>query len=398
MIGDWLESVSALSTAIMLSSSRSVSLPSDKLLVSRKSDWMYWRFSETRLAQWSRPALVSLTFGSLILVGLVDYWVGYELSVLIFYLLPVSLAAWYVSRRFAVLISCLSVVVWIAGDVGAGATYANKIVFAWNATIVLGFLLVVAFLLDSLRASFLELESRVRQRTVALTEEITERYRLEKEVLEVSEREQRRIGHDLHDSLGQHLTATAMAGQVLSNDLAGRHLHEAAGKVERVVGMIEASIELTRNLARGLSPATIETEGLAGALIELASNTTEQLSVLCEFHGDSLMPYLDSAAAMHLYRIAQEAISNAVRHGSARRVDITCEPQDAERLTLTIQDNGSGLPPADRRREGLGLRIMAHRAKIIDAELEVSASPAGGTTVRCVFNAAREHPLPLNNP
>ena len=123
----------------------------------------------TRLARWPRPALVALTFALLALVGVVDYLTGYELSVLIFYLLPVSLAAWFIGRRFAALVSLLSVGIWIVGDIFAGATYTHKIVFAWNATITLGFLLVVAFLLDNLRASLLELESRVRHRTAALT-------------------------------------------------------------------------------------------------------------------------------------------------------------------------------------------------------------------------------------
>ena len=362
-----------------------------------QSSWIYGKFSGARLARWPRRALVALAFAALIFVGLVDYWVGYELSVLIFYLLPVSLAAWYVGRGFAVLISFLSVIVWIAGDIGAGATYANKIVFAWNACIVLAFLLVVAILLGSLRTAFLELERRVRQRTLALTDEMAERDRLEKEVLEISEREQRRIGHDLHDSLGQHLTATAMAGQVLSNDLSARKLDQDAGRAERVVEMIEASIDLTRGLARGLSPVTLETDGLTGALVELADTMTERFGVLCELHCDPATSVIDSAIAIHLYRIAQEAISNAVRHGGARRVDITLEEEEGQ-LALCIHDDGRGLPPvASRRPEGLGLRIMAHRARIIGGALNVSARAGGGTTVRCLLpTAGAKFPVPTD--
>ena len=337
-----------------------------------------------RLSRWPRAALVALTFAALILVGLVDYFTGYELSVLIFYLLPVSLAAWFVTRRFAALISLLSVGIWIVGDVGAGAIYNDKIVFAWNATIILGFLLVVAFLLDSLRTSLLELETRVRQRTIALRVEMFERDRLEKEVLEISEREQRRIGHDLHDGLGQHLTATALAGQVLGNRLAEHQLAAEAEEAGRVVTLVEEAIELTRSLARGLSPVALETEGLTVALAELANNTTAQFYVPCELHCQPSVHFTDPIAATHLYRIAQESISNAVRHGRASRVDVTLEQADKGQLTLAIQDNGRGLPPpGDRRREGQGLRIMAHRARMIGARLDVSSPDGGGTLVRC---------------
>ena len=341
-----------------------------------------------RLARWPRPALVTLTFVSLALVGVVDYLTGYELSVVIFYLLPVSLAAWFIDRRFAVLISLLSVGIWIAADIIAGATYTNKIVFAWNATITLGFLLVVAFLLDHLRASLLELESRVRHRTAALTEEMIERDRLEREVLEISEREQRRIGHDLHDGLGQHLTATALAGQVLGNRLAERAQSVEAAEAERVVTLIEEAIELTRSLARGLSPVAVETEGLTVALAELAAHTTAQFYVPCDLHCAPSVHFTDPVAAMHLYRIAQEAISNAVRHGRASRVDITLEQEAAGRLTLTIMDNGRGLPPpGGRRPEGQGLRIMAHRARMIGGRLEVATADSGGTRVRCSLDS-----------
>ncbi len=332
----------------------------------------------------------------LALVGLVDYSTGYELSVLIFYLLPVSLATWFVSRRFAIVTSLLSVGVWIAGDIGAGATYSSKGILVWNAMIILCFFLVVANLLESLRTVLVELESRVRQRTAALTEEIAERDRLEKEVLEISEREQRRIGYDLHDGLGQHLTATALAGQVLEDHLAARQLTPEVGEAKRIVELIEQSIELTRQLARGLSPVAVETEGLPAALAELAETTTAQFYLRCELHCSRELPSIDPVVATHLYRITQESISNAVRHGRASLVEIAlATEQFSSQLVLTICDNGSGLPPALARRQGgQGLRIMAHRARMIDAALDISPGPAGGTAVRCTLDLPAEDTAP----
>ena len=340
-----------------------------------------------RIAGWPRPVLVALTFGTLFGVGLIDYATGYEFSMLVFYLLPIGLAAWFVGRGFALAISLLSIGVWIGGDVVAGAKYANKAVQVWNVTVVLGFFLVIVALLRSLRAMLAELESRVQRRTAALTEEMAERDRLEKEVLEISEREQRRIGHDLHDSLGQHLTATALAGQVLADHLAARRLAPETGEAGRIVNLIEQSIELTRSLAHGLSPVSVEADSLPAALAELAETTTAQFYLPCELRCPQALNGIDPAAAMHLYRIAQESISNAIRHGRANRLDIRLAVEAApDRLTLSIDDDGVGLPSADARRQGgQGLRIMAHRARIIGATLEIFPGAKVGTTVRCTL-------------
>ena len=154
-----------------------------------------------------------------------------------------------------------------------------------------------------------------------------------------------------------------------------------------MVTLIEEAIELTRSLARGLSPVAVETEGLTVALAELAASTTAQFYLPCDLHCASSVHFTDPIAAMHLYRITQEAISNAVRHGRASRVDITLE-QEAGRLTLTILDNGRGLPPpGGRRPEGQGLRIMAHRARMIGGQLEVASAACGGTRVQCSLDS-----------
>ena len=343
-----------------------------------------------RLARCSQPTLIALTWGLLLLVVVVDYLTGYEISVTIFYLLPVSLAAWFVSRRFAVLVSSLSVGIWLAGDIGAGAIFRNKALLAWNATIILGFFLVVTWLLASLRRSVLDLEDRVRQRTIALTEEMEERARLETEILEISEREQRRIGHDLHDGLGQHLTGTALAGQVLGDRLEARGLSTEAAETGRVVELIEEAIALTRSLAHGLSPVSVEVEGLTAALMELAASTKAQFYLPCKFYHDQAVRIDSPATATHLYRITQEAISNAIRHGRADRVDITLHQENkGEQTVLTIRDNGIGIEPQETMRQaGRGLRIMAHRARMINAILEVQPGPKEGTVVRCCVAAA----------
>jgi hypothetical protein len=176
--------------------------------------------------------------------------------------------------KFAFFISLLSVAVSLAGDLATGQRYSSRLVPWWNASIVLAFYTVVVWLLARLRASYGELELRVKQRTAALTDEMAERERIERELLEVSEREQRRIGHDLHESLGQHLTGTALAAQVLEEKLMTRGQPEAAD-ASKVVELAEEGIVLSRKLAKGFHPLAMEADGLMQALEELAATSGE---------------------------------------------------------------------------------------------------------------------------
>ncbi len=342
------------------------------------------------LIQWlerrSRPVLVFVGLAVLLIIGLVDYLTGFEILFSVFYLLEVGLAAWFVGRGFGLLMSFLSVLVWIGGDVAAGARYSNPLIPAWNALILMTFYSIVVWLLASLRNLQRQLEDKVRQRTTALTQEMAERARLEKEILEVSEREQRRIGHDLHDSLCQHLTGTALAGQVLGEKLAAKSLPEAAD-AQRVVGLVEDGINLARNLAHGIYPVEMEAEGLMAAFKELAAQISATSKVTCVFECPSPVLIHDAVAATHLYRIAQEATTNAIRHGKARHIGVNLF-HEAGLLSLTVEDDGIGLPETWQKGPGLGTRIMAHRAAMINAALTIEPNPTGGTLVRCSFPVA----------
>src|SRR5206468_2839338 len=224
--------------------------------------------------------------------------------------------------------------------------------------IALAFYLVVVWLLSSLRSLHHELEQRVRHRTAALTQEMAERERLEKEILQVSEREQRRIGRDLHDGLCQHLTGTALAGRVLEEKLAARTLPESQDAAN-IVGLVEDGILLARNVARGISPVEMEPEGLIAAFQEMTANLNKLSKVRCVFESDGRISVRDASTATHLYRIAQEAVSNAIRHGKAQRIDISVANRNGK-ITLAVEDDGAGLPENWQTNQGLGTRIMAH--------------------------------------
>src|SRR5262245_61882659 len=201
----------------------------------------------------SRAFFVLAALGIVLAVGLVDFATRWEFSFSVFYLLAVGLAAWRVGRGFGFFISVLSVAVSLVGDFATAPRYASSLQPYWNASIVLAFYSIVVWLLVSLRSLQQELEARVRHRTAALTNEMGERQRLETELLEISEREQRRIGHDLHDSLCQHLTGAALAGQVLEGKLAAQGRPETTD-ANKVIELIEQGIALSRKLAKGLHP------------------------------------------------------------------------------------------------------------------------------------------------
>lgn len=316
-------------------------------------------------------------------IGVIDYVTGWELSFSVFYLLAVGLATWFVGTKFAIFISVLSVAVSLGGDLATGGRYSSSLVPWWNASIVLAFYFVVVALLAGLRNVYGELETRVRQRTVALTEEMSERERVERELLEISEREQRRIGRDLHDSLGQHLTGAALAGQVLEDKLSMRSLPEAAD-ASKVVGLVEEGITLSRKLAKGLHPVEMEADGLMQALEELAAISSEIFKIHCRFDCDSPVLIRDTAVSGHLYRIAQEAVTNAVKHGKAKNISVQLETLD-DGPALRVKDDGVGLPNPLPKTGGMGLRIMAHRASMIGATFKAERDDPSGTIVSCLL-------------
>jgi signal transduction histidine kinase len=331
----------------------------------------------------SRAFWVGLTLEIVAVVGLLDYFTGFELNFFAFYLIPVILAVWCVSRGFGIFVSALCVVVSIEGDLIAGARYSSSLVPVWNTAISLTFFLVVVWILANLRSLHYELEERVRQRTAALHNEMQERMRLEEEILSISEREQQRLGHDLHDSLCQHLTGVALAGQVLSEQLAAKSLPEV-NAIDHIVEMVEGAIELTRTLARGLHPFDLQGEGFTDALRELAATITNGFKTPCTFECDKPVEIRQPGVATHLYRIAQEAITNAVKHSEAKSIVVRLE-SGAGGLALTISDDGVGVPP--KIPGGMGLRTMAYRASVIGASFTVARQHSRGTRVTCQLPA-----------
>jgi two-component system, LuxR family, sensor kinase FixL len=211
--------------------------------------------------------------------------------------------------------------------------------------------------------------------------DITERKRLEREVLEISERERQRIGQDLHDGLCQQLAAIELMSQVLEQKLTPRS-KPAAARAGEIARYVRETISQTRLLARGLSPVTLESEGLLSGLLELAGNTEKMFGVPCRFESSGEVRVREAAVATHLYRIAQEAVSNAIKHGKAGRLVIGLQ-RLSDRTVLTISDNGRGFPQGAPASSGMGLRIMQYRAGMIGGTLSFQRNRKRGVTVHC---------------
>ena len=219
---------------------------------------------------------------------------------------------------------------------------------------------------------------------LAVVRDITEHKRLEKEVLDVSNREQQRIGHDLHDGISQQLTGIALLCKALQSKLSANDVPEAS-EARQIEELVDDAIAQTRSLARGLAPVQLEEGGLSAALEELAHGVESRHAVRCRLRWDEEFPVQSHAFATHLYRIAQEAVQNALKHGDPSSIAIRVVRDDG-RMRLSVQDDGSGLD-SDADGGGMGLHIMRYRARMIDATLEIRPAPDKGTVVTCEWSS-----------
>jgi signal transduction histidine kinase len=229
---------------------------------------------------------------------------------------------------------------------------------------------------------------------VVVYRDMSARKQMEKQVAEISDREQRRIGQDLHDSLCQHLVSIAFASELLRDKLERYRLAEAA-QAEVIAEMVNEGISQARNLARGLYPVRLEVDGLASALEELAASVQTRNNVTCHFSSEERVLIYDEVAGNNLYRIVQESVNNAIKHGHCKNISIGLGAVDEE-VTLTIKDDGIGFPADSDASEGMGLNIMNYRAKMIGASLDIRRGAGGGTIVLCSFH--NENLKPADRP
>lgn len=328
----------------------------------------------TSFASQPRWVIVAEMAGLASAIGVVDYVTTWEVSLFVLYGIPIFIAAWLVSRRAGFGIALLSGIVWFAANLG-DHPYLTREGYTWAAINRLFYFAFVAAGSAAMRHQ--------REESLARIAALTRARDLELEIIRASEREQIRIGQDLHDGVCQNLAAIDCATECLREDLETARLPQAAmaGKIQQY---LKETIVEARNLARGIFPVQVESDGLVSALNDLATkaNFIREGAVQFECVGD--VTIADPQVALHLFRIAQEAMSNAARHANATRTSLSLS-QSGPELVLAISDNGDGFDEASKTPGGIGLRTMQYRAQIIGASLTLTSNPGRGTTVECVL-------------
>lgn len=219
---------------------------------------------------------------------------------------------------------------------------------------------------------------------LGISEDITDRLRMEKEISAISDREQRRLGQDLHDGIGQQLTGIAFLIKGLAQKLKANQRPEA-DDAAKIADLVNESIGKTRNIARILNPIDLESGGLPSALRDLAASTQGLYGVRCEISKNVPLEFSDSSVPVHLFRIVQEAVDNAVKHGHPTRIQVEFEKSD-QQFVMKIVDDGTGLPESLEKRRGMGISNMMYRAEAIGGSLSIERGKDKGVVVTCTFS------------
>lgn len=349
-------------------------LPSGVPLAEQSSFKLWRRFS----AFYGRRSPLGLYFDAVVLVGLcgiLDYLTGYEVAFFPFYAIPVFLMLWFGGNRAAFFIAVACAIAWYLADRGAGHVYSREWLRVWEALVRLLFFGLVIMTGLAFKRQLDADHEQLR---------LSERLRLmEQELINISEQEQVRIGRDLHDGVCQYLVAIAYTAGLLKHDLQ-KDASARAGTAGEIADLLQDAVVRTRDVARGLSPVDSDEDGLASALEELASRTSRLTGISCSVIYPQTVSFPDNSIAVHLFRITQEAVNNAVKHGNARSIIIALESSATE-LSLRISDDGIGFDPAGVEKGGMGLNTMRYRAHIVGGRLDIEPNFPSGVGVICTI-------------
>jgi len=230
-------------------------------------------------------------------------------------------------------------------------------------------------------------ESGNVNRIAAILEDVTERKLLEREVIEINDRERSRLGQDLHDGICQQLVSIAFATDLLRRDLIAKSPGEAV-RAAKINALLDSAITQARNLSHALCPVNLAGDGLAVALRALAGGASQGSGVVCGADCSEAVFIHDYAVATHLYRIAQEAVQNAIKYANPTQILIRLA-QSGNSILLSITDNGLGNDADEERNFGIGLSIIKYRTRMAGGQLEVQQNSSGGTIISCTFQQKR---------
>lgn len=359
-----------------------MSLEKNTVSTNRGRHFRWARFWLAAPAPEHRGRSIVIVLAVLTALGWVDYAAGFWISLQLFYVIPTLMSVVWLGARSGAAIAALCVVVRVVGDAAAGMfDHVAPIAVFWNRLAELCVYWILIWVFNAFITLQRDLEERVRQRTASLEQAVAERDELQKQLFEVARLERSAIGHDLHDGLGQHLTATSIAANILAARLTATGNPEG-DHARKIVDLLQEAIANTRQIARGLLLSAVEPAELSTELDELAATIRKEHGIACVYTLSGTVGRISVATASHLFYIAQEAARNSVRHGSPTLITIECATLQ-DHLTLSITDNGSGIASLDPERPGMGLRIMHHRSQLIGGDFTVTSVDGTGTRIQC---------------
>jgi signal transduction histidine kinase len=323
-------------------------------------------------AQQSRAWISAEMTACLLVIGFLDFATSYQIRLLPFYAGPIFVLGWFCGARYGIAAALFSGVIWWCANWFNGDPDLHHWIQVWEVGRHVGSFLVVALIGSALRS-----RSDIAAGRIALLEHSQ---RLEHEIVNISEAEQRRIGQDLHDGICQYLAALTCSASSLRDDLRNAGLPDSAETAAELARRLQDAVVQTRDLARELVPAHVGQVGLVVALEALAQSVSRLQGIRCTFRPERAAVKCGEQTAAHLYRVAQEAINNAARHGKARHIAVSLKTE-GDLITLRVQDDGIGISPAAST--GMGLAIMGYRARLGGGELKIEQPAGGGTLILC---------------
>jgi signal transduction histidine kinase len=334
----------------------------------------WWAGTTNTMRSKSSLITIAVMMTVTLVIGWFDHITGFEVTWFVFYGIPIFLSVWWSGNRAGLFIALLSGVVWWLANMST-TPYTTHLGYAWALANRLVYLCVAVFAVTALRNKQEADEARIQM--------LEERRQLERDIVSVSEHEQQRIGQDLHDGICQQLAAIGCAARVLAEDLQAQGI-QAAHDASLIEGSLRMVVMEARNLARGIFPVHVDRSGLAAALEDLGKMMSSLTGIPIVVNDCVDVPLDAPEVSMHLYRIAQEAVANAVKHSGATEIHVGMKLAD-EMLELRVEDNGKGMPRSTRG-DGMGLRTMHYRAQALLAVLAIEPRPQGGTLVSCRMN------------
>ncbi|MBF0505513.1 MAG: sensor histidine kinase [Nitrospirae bacterium] len=351
-----------------------------------------------------RPSLFAfLSLVWVFLIGVIDYMTGVQISLSIFYLMPIAFAAWFVGKRVGVSIAIASVVAWLSCELLWNIPYSNPFIPYWNAAVRLSVFIIIVFLLSKIKTFNRNLEEKIQERTAALIAEVDERKLAGEKILSyqkdlqmlmqrlslLEEQKRKEISEELHDNIGQTL---ALSKIKLTSLQQSTSCPDISSELKEIRELIEQSIQFTRSLSFELSSPILHKLGFIAAIKWLCEHFKEKYGITIEFTHDDIFRQLDADKNVLLFKTIQELLINIVKHANTHMARITMT-SEGNNLRIEVKDEGVGLDTSNgdyNRKGSLGLFIIKERINYLGGTFEIASEPKCGTRCTIVVPYKRE--------